>query len=142
MIRSFAAAILAMPILASCATMPEPCTAEWFDWKTERIIGQFAYDHRDEIGRLRDIAPALLGGDSGTGQLGSQLTLLFTAVGVAKMVSDFGNYAWPEISSAVAECSAPPQASRLFADMLRREGVDDRAVRAIEELGLLMDRGL
>jgi len=139
MIRSFAAAMLAAPILASCATMPEPCTAAWFDWKTERIIGDFVYSHRDEIGRLRDVAPTMFGPEGGLEQIAPTSMLVLTAIGAVQLALDFSQHAWPEISDAVAECSAPPRASRLFADMLRREGVDERAVRAIEDLGSMMD---
>lgn len=139
MIRSFAAAVLAMPILASCATAPEPCTAAWFDWKTERILGQFVYDHRKEINQLRDVAPTMFGPEGGLEQIAPSSLLVLTAIGALQLTLDFANDAWPQISDAVAECSAPPRASRLFADMLRREGVDDRAVRAIEDLGNLVD---
>lgn len=139
MIRSFAAAILAAPILASCATMPEPCTSEWFDWKTERIIGDFVYSHRDQINRLRDVAPTMFGPEGGLEQIAPTSMLVLTAIGAVELALDFARDTWPEISDAVAECSAPPRASRLFADMLRREGVDERAVRAIEDLGSMMD---
>lgn len=145
MIRSFAAALLALPVLAGCNTMPEPCTSEWFDWKTERIIGNFAYEHRSEIGKLREIAPTLLAASDGlaTGggadKLAPTATLVLTAIGALQLAVDFGQDAWPEVQSAVSECSAPPQATRLFGDMLRREGVDERAVRAIEDLGVMVD---
>jgi hypothetical protein len=65
--------------------------------------------------------------------------LVLTAIGALQLAVDFADDAWPEITDAVSECSSAPDASRLFADMLRREGVDDRAVRAIEDLGGLMD---
>jgi len=139
MIRSFAVALLALPVLAGCNTMPEPCTSEWFDWKTERIIGQFAYEHRSEIGRLRDIAPTLLDTGGGSSKLAPTATLVLTAIGALQLAADFGQHAWPEVQNAVSECSAPPQATRLFGDMLRREGVDERAVRAIEDLGVMVD---
>lgn len=139
MIRSFAAALLALPVLAGCNTMPEPCTSEWFDWKTERIVGQFAYEHRDQIGKLRDIAPTLLDTGGGSSKLAPTAVLVLTAVGALQLAVDFGQDAWPEVQDAVSECSAPPQATRLFGDMLRREGVDERAVRAIEDLGVMVD---
>ena len=139
MIRSFAAALLALPVLASCNTMPEPCTSEWFDWKTERILGNFAYEHRDEIGRLRDVAPTMFGPEGGLEQIAPTSMLVLTAIGALQLGLDFAQDAWPEIKSAVSECSAPPQAARLFGDMLRREGVDERAVRAIEDLGVVVD---
>jgi hypothetical protein len=139
MIRSAFAALLALPVLASCNTMPEPCTSEWFDWKTERILGSFAYEHRDEIGRLRDVAPTLLEAGGGPDRLAPTAVLVLTAVGALQLAVDFAQDAWPEVQSAVSECAAPPQAARLFGDMLRREGVDERAVRAIEDLGVMVD---
>lgn len=139
MVRSALAAMFAAPIIAGCAAMPEPCTAEWFDWKTERIVGDFVHGHRDQIGRLRDAAPVMFGPEGGLEQIAPTSMLVLTAIGAVELALDFAREAWPEISDAVAECSAPPRASRLFADMLRREGVDERAVRAIEELGSMMD---
>ena len=139
MIRSFAAALLALPVLAGCSTMPEPCTAEWFDWKTERIIGQFAYEHRDQIGKLRDVAPTMFGPEGGLEQIAPTSMLVLTAIGALQLGLDFAQDAWPEVRDAVSECSSPPQASKLFGDMLRREGVDERAVRAIEDLGVVVD---
>jgi hypothetical protein len=133
------AAAAALPILSACNTMPEPCTAEWFDWKTERILGDFVYDHRKQISDLRDIAPTMFGPEGGLEQIAPSSMLVLTAIGALQLVIDFSNEAWPEITDAVSECSSAPDASGLFADMLRREGVDERAVRAIEDLGGLMD---
>lgn len=142
MIRTFAAALLALPVLASCNTMPEPCTSEWFDWKTERIIGTFAYEHRDQIGKLREVAPTMFGPEGGLEQIAPTSMLVLTAIGALQLGLDFAQDAWPEIKSAVSECSSPPQATKLFGDMLRREGVDERAVRAIEDLGVVVDSRL
>lgn len=139
MIRSTLAALVALPVLASCNTMPEPCTSEWFDWKTERIIGNFAYEHRSEIARLREVAPTMFGPEGGLEQIAPTSLLVLTAIGAVQLGLDFAKDAWPEVQSAVSECAAPPQATRLFADMLRREGVDERAVRAIEDLVDLVD---
>lgn len=139
MFRSLAAAVVIMPVLSACATSPEPCTAEWFDWKTERILGDFVYDHRRQINDLREQAPLMFGAEGGLEQIAPTSLLVLTAIGALQLVVDFADDAWPEISDAVAECASAPDASRLFADMLRREGVDDRAVRAIEDLGGLMD---
>ncbi len=141
MIRSLVAALLATPILAGCATTPEPCTEAWFDWKTERIIGRFVYDHRDQIGRLRDVAPTMFGPEGGLEEIAPTSMLILTAIGALELALDFSKDTWPEISDAIGECSTAPRASRLFGDMLRREGVDERAVRAIEDLGTMMDTG-
>ncbi len=141
MIRSFAAALVALPMLASCATFePEPCTAKWFDWKTERILGQFVYDHRKQIDDLRDVAPTMFGPEGGLEAIAPSSLLILTAIGALQLTLDFAQDTWPEVEQAIGQCSTAPKASRLFGDMLRREGVDDRAVRAIEDLGNMMDR--
>ncbi len=141
MIRSLAAAIVAFPLLSGCASFePEPCTAQWFDWKTERIIGQFVYDHRKQIADLRDVAPAMFGPEGGLEKIAPTSLLVLTAIGALQLTMDFAEDTWPEINNAIGQCATAPKASRLFADMLRREGVDDRAVRAIEDLGNMMDR--
>ena len=81
----------------------------------------------------------MFGPEGGLEEIAPTSMMVLTAIGAVQLVLDFANDAWPEITDAVGECSSAPDASRLFADMLRREGVDDRAVRAIENLGNLMD---
>ena len=141
MIRSFAAALIALPILASCATFePESCTAKWFDWKTERILSQFVYDHRKQIDELRNVAPTMFGPEGGLEKIAPTSLIVLTAIGALQLTVDFAKDAWPQVDQAIGQCATAPKASRFFADMLRREGVDDRAVRAIEDLGNMMDR--
>lgn len=137
MIRSLAAAALALPLLASCATGPEPCTAAWVDWKTERIMAQFAMDHRSDIANIKQLAPAMAG--SSLGGSTPVHRLILTGIGMLDLVGDFTSETWPRIADAVSECSAPPDATRLFADMLRRENVDESIVRGVESLGNLVD---
>lgn len=139
MFRALAAAVLAMPLLGGCLTTPEPCTAEWFEWKTERVIGEFVFDHRRQIDDLRRVAPTMFGPEGGLEQIAPTSMLVLTAIGAVQLATDFVGDAWPEITSAIGECGTAPKASRFFADMLRREGVDGRAVRAIEDLGNMLD---
>lgn len=140
MIRSVAAACVAVPLLASCATFePEPCTAKWFDWKTERIIGQFVYDHGKQIDDLRRSAPALMEAQGALGNFKPTSLMVLTALGAMQLTVDFMQDAWPEVDHAIGQCATAPRASHFFADMLRRENVDERAVRAIEDLGNLVD---
>jgi hypothetical protein len=140
MIRSFAGALVALPVLASCATFePEPCTAKWFDWKTEHILGQFVYDHRKQIDDLRNVAPTMFGPEGGLEKIAPTSLIVLTTIGALQLTVDFAGQTWPEIDHAIDQCATAPRASRFFGDMLRREGVDERAVRAVEDLGNLMD---
>jgi hypothetical protein len=141
MIRSFAAALVALPLLASCATFePEPCTAKWFDWKAEHILRQFVYNHREQIDDLRHVAPTMFGPEGGLEKIAPTSLVVLTAIGAFQLTMDFMQDAWPEVDHAIVQCATAPKASRFFAEMLRREGIDDRAVRAIEDLGNMMDR--
>ena len=81
MFRSLAAVVLMFPVMSACATTPEPCTAEWFDWQTERILGEFVYDHRKEINDLREQAPRMFGPEGGLEQIAPTSFLVLTAIG-------------------------------------------------------------
>ena len=139
MMKSIAAATLALPVLTSCATTPQPCTTEWVEWKTERILSQFAIDHREDIGKLRDIAPVMFGPEGGLEDIAPTSMMVLSVIGALDLVLEFGSDAWPQITEAVAECAAEPDAAYLFAGMLRDQGVDERAVAAIERLGNIVD---
>ena len=135
------AAGLAATVLgaAGCATTPEPCTSEWVHWKTERFVADFVKGHQKEFSNARN-ATAMFSGVGGIDTSGGIPMLILTAAGVASLASDFMNDLWPEFRDAVSECDTAPRAAQLFASILREQGVDDRAAKAIEDLGLLLDR--
>jgi hypothetical protein len=127
----------ALLLLASCATQPKPCTAEWVDWKTDRFFDEFVRDHRDDIVELRGITANLNPEDRSLGNVAA----LASAAGKAiSLGGDFLNDTVPAINSAVSQCGTTPKATQLFASLLRREGFDERAVKTIEDLGVLLDR--
>jgi hypothetical protein len=131
--------LLAIPalFLAACATQPEPCTAEWFDWKTQRFFDEFVGDHREDIVELRGLTANLNTEDRSLGNI----AVLASAAGKAiSLGSDFLNDTVPEINSAISQCGTTPKATQLFASLLRREGFDERSVKAVESLGALLDR--
>ena len=133
-----ALAIAALALLTGCATQPKPCTAEWFDWKTDRFLDEFANEHRSEINELRTVALRL---DPEQKKASSDIGARAVAAvkGVA-LVGAFLSETWPEVKDAVSECGTAPKATQLFASLLRREGFDDRTVKAVEDLGLMLDR--
>ena len=135
------AASLALLVLGApgCATTPEPCTSEWVHWKTERFVADFVNGHQKEFRDARNSA-AMFSGMGGIDTSGGIPTMILTAGGVLTLASDFMNDLWPEVSDAVSECDTAPRAAQLFASILREQGVNERATKAIEDLGLLLDR--
>ncbi|MEM1286695.1 MAG: hypothetical protein AAGH43_15020, partial [Pseudomonadota bacterium] len=60
------AALLAatlMATLSACTTTPEPCTAEWVEWRTETVLTKFARSNFTRINRLRKFAKTVNEGD-------------------------------------------------------------------------------
>lgn len=137
--RLAALALACLPVVSACATTPEPCTSEWIHWKTERFVAAFVRDHQKEFQDARNSA-LLFSGTSGIDTSGGIPMIVLTAAGVISLASDFMNDLWPEVRDAVSECDTASRAAQLFSSILREQGVDERAAKAIEDLGLLLDR--
>lgn len=135
--RTILAILAASAAIAAggCATEPPPCTAEWMQWRKDRVLKAFASDHRKEINALRDMAATLKDGEGDT----AMLSMSLAAVGVLSLAADFVDEAAPAVREAVGQCGSAPRAAQLFADMLRDEGVEEDAVKAIERLGALVE---
>lgn len=131
--------VMCVPAISSCASMPEPCTSEWVHWKTERFVTDFVRGHRKEFNDARNSA-ALFAGVGGINTSGGIPTMILSAAGVITLASDFMSELWPEVSEALSQCDTAPRASQLFASILREQGVDETAAKAVEDLGLLLDR--
>ena len=131
--RRLIAASFGLMTLAACATLePEPCTAEWVEWKTDRVLGSFARDHRGLISDLRDFSKNLE--DPGP------LTLLRMASKVEDfqaLAEDFQGNIMPELETAVAQCGTPEKFIPAFTGFLRNEGVEDDMLVWVETLGAL-----
>lgn len=124
---------------AGCASMPEPCTSEWIHWKTDRFVSDFVRNHQKQFADARNSA-ALFAGVGGLDTSGGIPMMVLAAAGVVTLASDFMNDLWPEVGDAVSQCDTAPRATQLFARILREQGVDERAAKAVEDLGLLLDR--
>jgi len=124
--------------LAGCATQPKPCTAEWVDWKTDRFFDEFVRDHREDIADLR-IATANLD-PSGKRDAADLAALAVAGVKALSLAGDFLSDTVPATRDALAQCGTAPKATQLFASLLRREGFSDSAVKAVEDLGVVLDR--
>ncbi len=134
-----ALAIACLPAMSGCASMPEPCTAEWVHWKTERFVADFVRGHQKQFADARNSA-AMFSSIGGPDTSGNIPILVLTAAGVITLATDFMSDLWPEVSDALSQCDTSPRAAQLFASILREQGVDERAARAVEDLGLLLDR--
>lgn len=132
-------ALACLPAFASCATTPEPCTSEWVHWKTDRFIAQFVKEHQKEFTDARN-SSVIFSGMGGLDTSGGIPMMLLAAGGMLTLASDFMNDLWPELRDAVSECDTAPRATQLFASILREQGVNERAVKAVEDLGMLLDR--
>ena len=129
--------VLPALVLAACASQPKPCTAEWVDWKPQRFFDEFVGDHRQDIIELRGLTANLNTDDKSI----SNIAIMASAAGKAiSLGSAFLNNTVPEINSAISQCGTTPKATQLFASFLRREGFDERSVKAIEDLGAVLDR--
>ncbi|MEO0466125.1 MAG: hypothetical protein AAF216_06245 [Pseudomonadota bacterium] len=130
----FSGAAIALVLVSGCATVPEPCTADWVDYQIEQVTRPFIVEHRRELRTLRDLA-----GDLENPDIMTAFRLAGQADNIVMMVEDFRDTAVPDIRAAVAQCDQPRAATKLLADMLQREGVDSGVIRWIEALGVLVD---
>ncbi len=132
-------ALACLPLAASCASTPKPCTSEWVHWKTERFISRFVKDHQKEFADARN-SSVIFSGMGGIDTSAGIPMMLLAAGGMLTLASDFMNDLYPELRGAMSECDTAPRATQLFASILRDQGVDERAAKAVEDLGMLLDR--
>jgi hypothetical protein len=126
-------AFASLAALGACASMePEPCTSEWVEWKTERVLTNFARSNYSEINRLRKFSQTLEGGNVGP----------LTALKIPGMIEDFKELAEgferkvrPELNLAVDQCSDPQKLIPAFTGFLRKEGVGEDVLEWVEVLG-------
>jgi hypothetical protein len=132
------AAVAALTLGASCATGPKPCTAEWVDWKTAQFLDKFAREHRDDLASIRDTTSRLTGTDDRSPA--NVATMAMAGIKVIAIAGSFLSDTVPEIKDALGQCGTAPKASQLFASLLRRQGFDERAVKAVEDLGAFIGK--
>ena len=133
MIR-IAIAAVTLATLSACATQPEPCTPEWVQWKSEKVLKSFAFQHRGFIRDLRKIEGQL---DS-AGPLAA-MRLIGLADNVVDVFEDFQDDVIPELQSAYTQCGSAEKLLPTFTKFLRQEGVSEEALKWIEGLGALVE---
>ncbi|MEO0548480.1 MAG: hypothetical protein AAFZ91_01070 [Pseudomonadota bacterium] len=121
--------------VSACATVtPEPCTAEWVDWKTDSILDEFAQSNRGELRRLSNFSE----------DLQANATSPLTAFRLPGMIEDFQTLAadfegrvLPEVNAALEQCGSAETLIPLFTQLLRREGFSEEVLEWTVFLGAI-----
>jgi hypothetical protein len=115
-LRALCAGLLVFTALGACTTAPEPCTTEWIDYRTDKVLKRFAYENRGLVSDMRNLLRA-------DGEIDPVQAILLAAK--AEDLRDFANsferIIIPELESAVGQCPA-------FTEFLRKEGVSEEAL--------------
>ena len=129
--------ILAISVvpLAGCATTPKPCTQEWVDYKTDRILRKFASENRVIINDLRRLTNAE--GDLNTF---ATIQLMSRADDLQRFADSFQTIVLPELQQAVDECGRSEEFVPALTSFLREEGVSEDALEWVAPIiGLMQD---
>ena len=128
------AALLGAALLGGCATTPEPCTPEWVEWKTEKVLTRFALANRGEVNRLRNFSEDLQSDNIGP----------LIALQVPGMIDDFKELAesfetnaLPALNAAADQCGGIQTLAPAFTTFLRNEGVGEDVLEWVELITVL-----
>lgn len=133
MIR-FTIAAGAIALMSACATQPKPCTPEWVQWKSEKVMKSFAFEHRGFIRDLRKIE-----GNLKDPNPLAMMRLIGLADDVADVVEDFQADVMPELRAAYNQCGSVDKLMPTFTKFLRQEGVSEDTLKWVEGLGALVE---
>jgi len=122
-LRALCAALIAATSLGACATAPEPCTAEWIDYRTEKVLNRFAFENRGLVSDLRGLVKE----DGEISQV-EAILLAAKADDLRRFATSFDKIIIPELESAVGQCGNKPEFIPAFTEFLRKEGVSDDAL--------------
>lgn len=127
-------AIAACP-LAACVTAPEPCTQEWVEYKSDRILSEFASENRGLINDLRRMT-------DNEGELNTFATmrLMSRTDDLQNFADSFQNVVIPELELALVECGQSDQFAPALTGFLRDEGVDEEALQWVAPVIGLMQQ--
>lgn len=132
MLRPLSAAIIGFTMLSACATTePDPCSVEWVEWKTERIVKKFARQNFSELRRVKSFADKLQDGGMGPLQM-MQLPQLMDEF--TSMAKSFNKTVLPELNLAVETCGAPQQFVPAFKSFLADQGVEGEVLDWVTQI--------
>ena len=130
----FAAILLGLTCLTACASVePEPCTAEWVDYKTDKVLKKFASNNRGMINDLRRLQNA-------DGDVDPFVAMqLLSKKKIERFADTFQTIVVPELQAAVDQCG-DAELIPAFTEFLRNEGVGDATLQWVGPLiGLMQD---
>lgn len=122
-LRALCAALLVSTSLGACTTAPEPCTTEWIDYRTDRVLKRFAYENRGLVSDLRNLLRA-----DGEVDPVQAILLAAKAEDLRDFATSFERIIIPELESAVGQCAGKPEFIPAFTGFLRKEGVSEEAL--------------
>lgn len=122
--RAAFAAIALAGMTAACATAPEPCTAEWIDYRTEQILRRFAIENRGLVSDLRQLTK-----DDGEIDTVRAILLAAKADDIRKFANSFNTIIIPELQESVSQCRSDADFVPAFTEFLRKEGVSEEALK-------------
>lgn len=121
--RLAAIAVCLLPLTACATRAPEPCTAEWIDYKTDKVLRQFAMQNRGLINDFRKLAR-----EDGDVDPFIAMSLARKSSQIQTFADSFKTVILPELDAAVAQCGDTPEFVPAFMDFLRKEGVNEEAI--------------
>ncbi len=134
MFKMIGTASLSLLAVTACATAPEPCTSEWVEYKTEKVLKNFAVSNYSKVRKLKNFSETLEGGNVGP----------LTALKIPGMIEDFKELAVsfeqrviPEINSAVEQCGTSEELIPVFTKYLRSEGVGEDVLEWVSLLSAI-----
>ena len=129
------AALIGLAMLSACATTPEPCTPEWVEWKSEKVLKRFAVSNYSTVSRLRDFSQTLNEDEMSP----------LIALQIPGMIDDFKQLAsrfektvLPELNAAVDQCGSVQELAPALTAFLRDEGVEDEVLEWVELLTVMI----
>ena len=127
------AALMAITSLSGCASIePEPCSAEWIEWKSERVLHKFARQNRGLVRDLRKFSKNM--------EEPSALQMLQMASRIddfKKLAVSFEKTVLPELNAAAAQCGDPATFIPAFTQFLRDQGVEEEMLKWVTTFGAI-----
>ena len=123
-LRVAALALCLVPLAACATTAPKPCSAEWIDYKKEKILHKFSAQNRPLIEDLKHLARS----EGGINPI-SAMKLMGKADELKDFATSFNDTVLPELQAAVDQCGGQEEFVPALTEYLKGEGVSDDALQ-------------